>query len=67
MVSHELIGWGVTFLSDPAELDLGYILQFWDPNQHFGERMTENLDQTLHADTAKTVRPAASPWVLLVP
>ena len=51
---------------DAAELDWSYILQFWDPNQHFGERMTENLDQTLHTDTAKTVRPAASPWVLLV-
>ena len=44
MVSHELVGWGTTFLIDPAELDLGDILQFWDPNQHFGERMTENLD-----------------------
>ena len=51
---------------DAGELDWSYILQFWDPNQHFGERMTENLDQTLHTDTAKTVRPAASPWVLLV-
>ena len=54
-------------LIDLAELDLGDILQFWDPNQHFGERMIENLNQTLHTDTAKTVRPAASPWVLLVP
>ena len=53
-------------VSDPAELDWGYILQFWDPNQHFGERMTENLDQALHTDTAKTLRPAASPWVILV-
>ena len=66
MVSHELVRWGTTFLIDAAELDWSYILQFWDPNQHFGERMTENLDQTLHTDTAKTVRPAASPWVLLV-
>ena len=66
MVSHELVRWATTFLIDAAELDWSYILQFWDPNQHFGERMTENLDQTLHADTAKKVRPAASPWVLLV-
>ena len=66
MVSHDQKTWHVTILIDLAELDLGDILQFWDPNQHFGERMTENLDQTLHTDTAKTVRPAASPWVLLV-
>ena len=66
MVSHELVRWATTFLIDAAELDWSYILQFWDPNQHFGERMTENLNQTLHTDTAKTVRPAASPWVLLV-
>ena len=66
MVSHEIIYGDGMILSDVAELDLGDILQFWDPNQHFGERMTENLDQTLHTDTAKTVRPAASPWVLLV-
>ena len=66
MVSHELVRWAGMILIDAAELDWSYILQFWDPNQHFGERMTENLDQTLHTDTAKTVRPAASPWVLLV-
>ena len=66
MVSHELVRWGTTFLIGAAELDWSYILQFWDPNQHFGERMTENLDQTLHTDTAKTLRPAASPWVILV-
>ena len=66
MVSHDQKTWHVTILIDLAELDLGDILQFWDPNQHFGERMTENLNQTLHTDTAKTVRPAASPWVLLV-
>ena len=66
MVSHEIIYGDRTILTDVAELDLGDILQFWDPNQHFGERMTENLNQTLHTDTAKTVRPAASPWVLLV-
>ena len=65
-VSHEIIYGDITILTDVAELDLGDILQFWDPNQHFGERMTENLNQTLHTDTAKTVRPAASPWVLLV-
>ena len=63
MVSHELVRWAGTILSDVDELDLRYILQFWD---HFGERMTENLNQTLHTDTAKTVRPAASPWVILV-
>ena len=66
MVSHELVRWATTFLIDAAELDWGYILQFWDPNQHSGERMTENLDQALHTDTAKTLRPAASPWVILV-
>ena len=66
MVSHEIIYGDGMILSDAAELDLGDILQFWDPNQHFGERMTENLNQTLHTDTAKTVRPAASPWVFLV-
>ena len=66
MVSHEIIYGDITILTDVAELDLGDILQFWDPNQNFGERMTENLNQTLHTDTAKTVRPAASPWVLLV-
>ena len=66
MVSHDQKTWHVTILMDAGELDWSYILQFWDPNQHFGERMTENLDQTLHTDTAKTVRPAASPWVLLV-
>ena len=66
MVSHEIIYGDRMILIDPAELDLGHILHFWDPNQHFGERMTENLNQTLHTDTAKTVRPAASPWVLLV-
>ena len=66
MVSHELVRWAGMILIDAGELDWSYILQFWDPNQHFGERMTENLDQTLHTDTAKTVRPAASPWVLLV-
>ena len=66
MVSHELIGWGRHFLIDAAELDWSYILQFWDPNHHSGERMTENLDQILHANTAKTLRPAASPWVILV-
>ena len=66
MVSHELVRWATPFLIHAAELDWGYILQFWDPNQHFGERMTENLDQALHTDTAKTIRPAASPWVLLV-
>ena len=38
------------FVIDAAELDWSYILQFWDPNQHFGERMTENLNQTLHTD-----------------
>ena len=53
-------------VTDAAELDWSHILQFWDPNQHFGERMNENLDQALHTDTAKTLRPAASPWVLLV-
>ena len=63
MVSHELVRWATTILSDLVELDLGGILQFWDPNQHFGKRKTENLDQTLHTDTAKTIRPAASPWV----
>ena len=61
MVSHELVRWAGMILIDAAELDWSHILQFWDPNQHFGERMTENLDQTLHTDTAKTVRPAASP------
>ena len=66
MVSHELVRWAGMILTDAAELDWSHILQFWDPNQHFGERMTENLDQTLHAETAKKVRPAASPWVLLV-
>ena len=66
MVSHELVRWATKFLIDAAELDWGYILQFWDPNQHFGERMTENLGQALHTDTAKTLRPAASPWVILV-
>ena len=34
-------------------LDLGDILEFWDPNQHFGERLTENLDQILHAIDCK--------------
>ena len=34
-------------------LDLGDILAFWDPNQHFGERLTENLDQILHAIDCK--------------
>ena len=66
MVSHELVRWATKFLIDAAELDWSHILQFWDPNQHFGERMTENLDQALHTDTAKTLRPAASPWVILV-
>ena len=66
MVSHEIIYGDGMILTDVAELDLGDILEIWDPNQHFGERITENLDQTLHSDTAKTVRPAASPWVLLV-
>ena len=66
MVSHELVRWATTFLIDATELDWSRILHFWHPNQHFGERMTENLDRTLHSDTAKTVRPAASPWVLLV-
>ena len=53
-------------VTDAADLDWGYILQFWDPNHHSGERMTENLDQILHANTAKALRPAASPWVILV-
>ena len=66
MVSHELVRWATTFLIDAADLDWGYILQFWDPDQHSGERMTENLDQILHSNTAKTLRPAASPWVILV-
>ena len=48
MVSHDQKTWHVTILIDLTELDLGDILQFWDPNQHFGERMTENLNQTLH-------------------
>ena len=34
-------------------LDLGDILHFGDPNQHFGERLTENLDQILHAIDCK--------------
>ena len=42
-------------MSDAAELDWGYILEFWDPNQHFGERMTADLDQTLHAIHCKRV------------
>ena len=53
-------------VTDAADLDWGYILQFWDPNHHSGERMTENLDLILLANTAKTLRPAASPWVILV-
>ena len=66
MVSHELVRWATKFLTGAAELDCSCILQFWDPNQHSGEMMTENLDQALHTDTAKTLRPAASPWVILV-
>ena len=68
MVSHELVRWATKFLIDAAELDCtrSYILEFWDPNHHSGERMTENLDQILHANTAKALRPAASPWVILV-
>ena len=53
-------------MTDAADLDWSYFFQIWDPNHHSGERITENLDQILHANTAKTLRPAASPWVLLV-
>ena len=53
-------------VTDAADLDWSYFFQIWDPNHHSGERMTENLDQILHANTAKTLRPAASPWVILV-
>ena len=41
-------------------LELGDILEFRDPNQHFGERLTENLDQILHAIHCK--RDAKAGW-----
>ena len=40
MVSHEIIYGDITILTDVAELDLGDILQFWDPNQHLARNLT---------------------------